>query len=158
MPNESHSGLFVEGAFFTGSHALWEFAQKPEFRVRKAMLIQGFHGGLENFANRTLLLRSEGLLHGTVRARKGGAIFRISLSPCRKVRRGVWLGSNIFLFFSVPDSPRSRSVRSDSVHRNRGYGGIHSPLPHEVPHKIPLLHYLCWNRFLTYLNPTPLWF
>jgi len=43
------------------------------------MVIRGFHVGPENFANRTLLFRSEGLLCGTVRARKGGEIFRIIL-------------------------------------------------------------------------------
>jgi len=78
LPDGGYSGPPIIGPLFPGSLVVGEFAQKPEFRVPEAGVIRGFHVGPENFPNRTLLIRSEGLLHGTVRARKGGAIFRIS--------------------------------------------------------------------------------
>ena len=78
LANGANFGRFASGSPTRPTRAVWEFGQKPEFSVPEAMVIRVFHVGPGNLANRTLLIRSEGLLHGTVRARKGGAIFRIS--------------------------------------------------------------------------------
>jgi hypothetical protein len=73
LGNGGHFGRFTTGAHYRVTSVPGEFAQKPDFRVPKTGFIRGLHDGLENFANRTLLLRSEGLLHGGGKAPGGKA-------------------------------------------------------------------------------------
>jgi len=77
LANGGYFWRFASGTLFRATLLPGEFTQKPDFWMPETGFIRVFNDGPENFANGTLLLRSEGLLRGRGKTTGGKPTFRI---------------------------------------------------------------------------------